>query len=92
MTTDTTTAAPSLSDEASNALQREMHRALSEARRAVLAPFIARFVGQTVTHPDMPEVLCTITRAMVDTEDIVTVDATFTNPETGEVEAGTFVI
>jgi len=92
MTTDTTTAAPSLSDEESNALQREMHRALAEARQAVLAPFMARLVGQTVTHPGNAGVLCTITRASVGSDDIVNVDATFTNPETGEVEVGNFVI
>ena len=80
-----TSSTVTLSDEGCNAFMRALCRDLAEARQAVLAAHEARLVGQTLPHPDMNGVLCTVVRMEVDEENIVNVVCTFTN-STGEVE------
>ena len=84
-TLTSTSSTVTLSDEGCTAFRRALCRDLASARQAVLAAHEARLVGQTLPHPDMNGVLCTVVRMEVDEENIVNVVCTFTN-STGEVE------
>lgn len=93
MTTDTTSTTPApLTLEARESLQRGACLALAEATKRVREAYSALLVGQTIPHPYGAEVLCTIKRARVDGDGFLLAICSFTNPETGEVEEGEFLI